>query len=128
VEFLGGIESGLLGVKGKAHKRFCRGLELMPIQYRKHGALLWKLRNSSVHAYIGDTQHANLTIDASKVEPAIAQQRHGIAVGENAVSIDVTAFTEHVDQAWAQPNQLIQTDPACANNAQQALGRVPRLL
>lgn len=127
-EFLGGIVSGTLGVRGKERARFEAGLQLLGEAYRKNSEELWKLRCSILHSYLPEGKPGRnyyFTNDAEFDQGFVIRTDQNS--GREEVTVNPRAWVVHLRRGYADLLQALRTDEHRRTAALKCLEKLPGL-
>lgn len=122
IEFLGGLDTGNLGEKGKARIRFEAGVRLLGADYTDFGVdALWAARCGLVHQYVyQDARFTDLHVSAAVRKPFFA-------VSGTVLTLYVGQVLDDLSTGWDLVLGRIQECPQAREQARTALSRLPNL-
>ena len=111
IEYLGGIDNGLLGEKNKAGNRFKNGIRLLNGENMDNPSyenqLMWDLRNGMTHQYIPSLEH--IQIRHIKITSLWTDNQAIVIEGEN-LTLNVAQLIKDIDITWHKLEKSLETD------------------
>lgn len=138
IEFLGGLYSGELCIKGKVESRFKHGVRLLGAEYMDFGEdRMYALRNSLTHEYMPSVEQFEeiwIINDWGADEPWPPYRQLGntfkqdaIMVEEDILWLNVNQLYDDIGNAWQFFKKELERNDTLVGKAEEALERLPKL-
>jgi len=109
IEFLGGIDTALLGKKGNVERRFKAGIRLLSGEYINppicDEEIMYELRNGLTHQYLAsikDVRYITMVNDW--------QEEQAIFKDGNSFTLNVAQLIKDLGMAWVELRTSLETD------------------